>query len=292
MKKHAFLIMAHEHFDILELLLKQLDHERNDIYLHIDKKCGKVDEQHFGNCCKESSFKMIPRRNIYWGHSSIVECELDLLKAALESQEDYLYLHLLSGVDLQIKSTEEVHLFFDNHPNNQFLAPRSLKSGLGGMDRYYFFLPLRAYSKVLAKGLDILFQKTQKILRIHRLDKWKNISMMKCQQWFSITPDFAAYVLQEQHFIHEFIRFTSCSDEMFLGTVLVNSPYIGQLYTHSALYGHLRMIDRERPEKASPHTWTIDDWDMIRNAENCFWARKFNEERDADIIKKVVETWP
>ena len=40
MDKHAILIMAHNQFDILEKLLIMLDHERNDIYIHIDRKSG------------------------------------------------------------------------------------------------------------------------------------------------------------------------------------------------------------------------------------------------------------
>lgn len=292
MRKHAFLLIAHEHFQILELLLTQLDHERNDIYLHIDRKCGRIDEERFRRCCRKSRLVFIPRRRVYWGHSSLVACELDLLQAAVDSGEDYAYYHLLSGTDLQIRSTEEIHRFFDNRPPRQFLAPRDLESGLRGMDRYYFFLPLRAYSRVLARGLDTVSRLLQKLFRVHRLKKWQGIRMMKTQQWFSITAEFAEYVLQQRDFIRSFTRFTSCSDEMFLGTVLANSPFFRQLSRHSALYGHLRLIDRERAEKASPHTWTIDDWDMIEQAQNCFWARKFNEERDPDVIRKVVETWP
>lgn len=34
-KKHGILIMAHNQFEILMI---QLDHERNDIYIHIDRK--------------------------------------------------------------------------------------------------------------------------------------------------------------------------------------------------------------------------------------------------------------
>lgn len=36
--KHAFLIIAHNEYPILEVLLSMLDDERNDIYLHIDKR--------------------------------------------------------------------------------------------------------------------------------------------------------------------------------------------------------------------------------------------------------------
>ena len=37
-KKHAILIMAHNQFEILEKLMIQLDHQRNDLYIHIDRK--------------------------------------------------------------------------------------------------------------------------------------------------------------------------------------------------------------------------------------------------------------
>lgn len=36
MKKHAYLIIAHNDFEILENLIILLDDMRNDIYIHID----------------------------------------------------------------------------------------------------------------------------------------------------------------------------------------------------------------------------------------------------------------
>ena len=36
--KHAFLIIAHGKFNQLQILLNLLDDERNDLYVHIDKK--------------------------------------------------------------------------------------------------------------------------------------------------------------------------------------------------------------------------------------------------------------
>ena len=42
-ERHAYLIMAHNNFYILEKLLILLDDPRNDIYIHIDKKVSKFD---------------------------------------------------------------------------------------------------------------------------------------------------------------------------------------------------------------------------------------------------------
>lgn len=289
-KKHAMLIMAHNQFSILEKLIQMLDDERNDLYIHIDRKSCSKSEAYYRSLCRRSRVFFIPRMRLYWGHSSLVDCELALLKAALASGEDYAYLHLLSGVDLQIKPTEEIHRFFDEHPQNQFIALRNVYSGLGGMRRYYFFMPLRFYSKILYKGLDLVSAFIQRLLRVDRL-KGANYAICKSQQWFSITADCAAYVVSQEDFIRRFTRFTCCSDEMFLGTVIVNSAYKDQIFhPYRSPIGHMRLIDRDRPEKASPHTFTKEDWPMIQQSP-CFWARKFNEQRDPEIIERVFSTW-
>lgn len=41
--KHAFLIMAHGSLPLLRVLLSMLDDERNDIFLHIDRKSDMLD---------------------------------------------------------------------------------------------------------------------------------------------------------------------------------------------------------------------------------------------------------
>lgn len=37
MQKHAYLILAHENTIVLRRILALLDHERNDVFIHIDK---------------------------------------------------------------------------------------------------------------------------------------------------------------------------------------------------------------------------------------------------------------
>ena len=54
MKKHAYLIMAHTQPELLKKLLQMLDDERNDIYLHIDKKVKNFDFDKFKNIAKKS----------------------------------------------------------------------------------------------------------------------------------------------------------------------------------------------------------------------------------------------
>ena len=42
--KHAFLILAHNEFDILKALVRSLDDVGNDIYIHFDRKVNLLPE--------------------------------------------------------------------------------------------------------------------------------------------------------------------------------------------------------------------------------------------------------
>ena len=42
--RHAYLIMAHNEWELLNTLLSLIDDSRNDIFLHIDKKVKKMPE--------------------------------------------------------------------------------------------------------------------------------------------------------------------------------------------------------------------------------------------------------
>ena len=117
MKKHAYLIMAHNEFDMLRRLLKELDDPRNDIYLHIDKKAKGFDFNILRNSVKHSQLILIPGMNIYWGTISQVKCELRLMQAAAKGQ--YHYYHLLSGSDFPLKSQDYIHEYLATGNNKR-----------------------------------------------------------------------------------------------------------------------------------------------------------------------------
>lgn len=119
MNKHAYLIIAHNNFYILKKLIALIDDERNDIYIHIDKKTKNFKKDDFMNICKKSQVYFIKRISVYWGDYSQVQCELNLLKAAIKG--NYQYYHLISGVDLPIKSQDYIHDFFDINNNIEYV---------------------------------------------------------------------------------------------------------------------------------------------------------------------------
>lgn len=98
--KHAFLIIAHNEYPVLEVLLSMLDDERNDIYLHIDKRATELFQQIKKVKMQKAGFYLIENPiKVYWGDISQVQVEYLLFETAL-SHGPYAYYHLLSGTDL------------------------------------------------------------------------------------------------------------------------------------------------------------------------------------------------
>ena len=112
-QKHAYLIICHNNFEILEMLIKAIDHKRNDIYIHIDKKCKNVPFEKIKQLPVYSKINFTKRNSITWGDYSQIKAELTLLKSAIANE--YKYYHLISGVDFCLKSQEEIHSFFDEN---------------------------------------------------------------------------------------------------------------------------------------------------------------------------------
>jgi len=119
--KHAYLIIAHGELYILERLLKSIDDERNDIFLHADKKWRDFDAEKIQRFVKKSRLFFTPRLDVRWGAFSQIECELSLFKMAT-SNGKYAYYHLLSGVDMPLARQDKIHQFFEENNGKEFVA--------------------------------------------------------------------------------------------------------------------------------------------------------------------------
>lgn len=175
--KHAYLILAHNNFYTLKVLLKLLDNENNDIYIHIDKKTRNVPKEEILSVVQKSNLHWVTPIKTYWGHSSLVNAELKLIKTAILNGE-YEYLHLISGVDLPLKKQSEIHKFFEDNKGKEFVGFSNLKNNYEDRVKYYYWLQkYEKNSKIIAKLQEIL-TKFQKILKVNRL-KNSNINIQK-----------------------------------------------------------------------------------------------------------------
>lgn len=144
MDKHAYLIMAYNNPKQLLSLIGLLDDPRNDIYVHIDKDADFPMEI-FTSCTSKAILTLVPRVSVRWAHYSQVEAELQLLHSATE-HDKYLYYHLLSGMDLPLKSQDYIHDYFRDK-NTEFIGivPHESKYNLRHVISKYPLLKYKRY---------------------------------------------------------------------------------------------------------------------------------------------------
>ena len=121
MEKHAYLFIVFNNFKVLEKSLRLIDDERNDIYIHLDKKSNNKEElEKITSKLKKSNVYFTERTDVRWGAYSQVECELLLLKQATQICK-YKYYHLLSESDMPLKTQNEIYNFFENNEGTEFI---------------------------------------------------------------------------------------------------------------------------------------------------------------------------
>lgn len=287
MKKHAFLIMAHGSFDMLRELVGALDDGRNDIFIHIDKKAEGFEPEYIKSAASLSRVVFLPRMSAHWGGYSLIKCALALLSAACAAG-DYAYLHLISGVDLPLRPMREIHAFFDAHEGEEFVecSSRSLdQNTLCRISLYHFFNEWRI-SAVRRRALEdrsLAFQMKRGVDRT----AGDATVYMKGAQWFSISGELARYALTQKEDIRRRYRFTNCCDEVFLQTLIYNSPYRERLYQSDGGYGNLRYT-RWIEGQNSPAVLRMGDLAAI-DASRCLFARKFERSVDGEIVDIILK---
>jgi hypothetical protein len=284
MKKQAFLILASNLGEQVIKLIKNLAIEENfDIFIHVDKKIGSINKSTFK---KFKNVFFIDRIRTDWASFSLVEAELKLLRKAVMTN-DYSYVHLLSGSDLPLKSNSEIIEFFKNE-THQFVDFEEINT-YKVMKRIDYYYPLQKFAGK-KRGIVWFLQKIgvvgQKVLNINRTRKLQNINFAKGSQWFSITGEFANFILKDSLGVINVLKHGQTVDELLVQTVLLNSPFIKDISNPN--YGNLRFIKWKERDVNSPEILTIKDLNELKNTNKLF-ARKFDETVDEKIVESILK---
>ena len=284
-QRHAYLILAHNEFYVLETLLTLLDNEQNDIYVHIDKKVKNIPFESLNRAVKRSKLYFVERQKVQWGGDSLITCELRLLGEA--TKRKYAYYHMLSGVDLPIKTQEEIHQFFEENQGKEYLSFDSEAMATGSflyrIQYWYFFQNVvgrnRRWRDKMLRLVQRMLICIQKLLLVNRYQH-ANVTFYKGANWFSITHDLAIHVLNQKRFIRKYCYRGLMADEIFLQTIAMNSPF-----RNSIVNSDLRYIDWNR---GKPYTITNEDFEDLISSDR-LWARKFSAVANQEIIDRIAK---
>lgn len=262
-----------------------LDDERNDIYIHMDKKNTNYNSEELQKEVTKSGFYSIDRISVMWGGYSQIDTVLNLLQSAAKNGS-YQYYHLLSGADLPIQTQDDIHSFFDKYSGKEFVGFNDVrKKDLYQVNLYHIFQEHLGRGNKFSLCCNSFFLNAQKIFHINR-NRRNNIDFRKGANWFSITDSLARYVIQQEEWIRQIFKYTRCCDEIFLQTVIANSSFIDSVYDVSNINDNvaaLRLIDWKR---GTPYTYCAKDYKELIDSPMMF-ARKFDCNLDCEIVKKI-----
>lgn len=284
--KHAFLINAHNNFNVLKVLLSQLSHKDFDIYIHVDAKTKTLPKEMLLASVKNASINFIERMNVAWGEYSNVKSIIALMTAASKSYHDYY--HVISGADLMLVTPDEFIKFFENNRGFEFVG--FSKTFNEDLYRYRHYFRAKARSKSPSVGL--MFARIHKLLII--IQKVFGLAVdvkydvvKKGADWYSVTHEAVKFIIQEEPTFRKYFYRASTPTEFLPHTILYNSDfrdriYQPQPYTEGAAC--LRYIDWDRGQ---PYTFTINEKEELLSVKGYIFARKFDENIDMDIVKAV-----
>ena len=292
--RHAYLIKANNQFELLQLLLRLLDHPNHDFFIHVDVKAKDFCSEEIVKAVKHSRVYFTQERlDVAWGSSSIVWCDLLLFKTA-NAHGPYSYYHLLSGMDLPLRTAQQIYDFFEDNSGKEFIHyctdafcrdPQQKKR----IAQYHFLQQKIGKSNGPLRIVERLSLLTQRIIGIDRTRAYSGKFSIG-SEWCSVTQAFVEYLLQEEAWIRKHFRWCCIADECYLQTLTDRSPFRKTLYMpdpQGDYHSCMRYIDFHRgPGDGSPYIFRGEDFDLLINSGFIF-ARKFDIKAHPDICYQL-----
>lgn len=279
MGRYAYLIIAHNEFEILSLLVSMLDDERNDIYVHIDRKVKNIPELRTE---RSSLYVLEDRIDVRWGNYSQIKCEYLLWESAFANGK-YDFYHLISGTHLPLKSQNKIHSFFDGYYGKNVFSNLEKRNKdyqeILKVHRLNFCTRTYASPKVQVSTISQFFWKM-----FIAIQRWLNITINNDTQfywannWCGLSQNAVAYLIENKDKILKKYRWSFCGDEWFAPTELMSSELRKDNINIQYLYN---TIGRNNASELD-----LTDLYMMESGDYCF-ARKFSS-KHSDIINWVL----
>lgn len=292
---HAYLIIAHNQFDLLKKVIKMLDHPKHHIYVHISKKVKNFPKDEFDGLTKYSPVVFTPRVPVSWGAYSQVESELTLIDSAIS--KEYGFYHIISGVDMPLKTADEIYNFFEANKGKEFVEfmtddeniatdqfVENTKNRINSYQLFRQYIPRNKDTFLKRQQSRLIYwQKRFGVDRVKTLDR----KIGRGSNWISISHELASYIIANRKWIKKHFNYTFCCDEIFLQTLMEGTDFKNRLYADKdGRRANMRFIDWER---GRPYTFTDDDYDELMSSGYMF-ARKFDSGKYPEICEIIYKT--
>lgn len=228
--KHAIVVLAHDDMPILVRLINSFDDDF-DFYIHIDQDWIEFNESAIRkNLYNSHVVKFFCWRHVKWGSMDIIKTQMRLIDIAL-TEKPYDYIHLMSGHDILLRSSEEVKDFFYIHNGEEFIDYHQLpflkwEKGTFARLNVFGLYDVLDYNKKGHRRIIEAFIRIQKRLGYKRNIPTQYPRLFGGSNWMSLTGNCWKYILKNYNksFLRR-LRFTFASDEVFYHSVVMNSGF-------------------------------------------------------------------
>jgi len=291
-----YLLLAHKNFNQLSFLIKKLKTKNSKIYLHVDGKVKFSPEF-------ENVIYIKNRVKTYRWWFSQIRTEVTWIKQIFENMKYWDHLIIISGQCRPIKKIENIEKYIDGLWNESCLELQDDNCILQKVDRYYFndldlCMPrlnrwlcnliekiwynmgrtkVPVINIILSEIVNIILPRRKYLKTKYKIYKWGNWIVLSYKHTKRVV-DFLK--TDEWKKFYKSFRMTNCADEIFLQTMLYNSPMKNEIKNELLWY-----VKWEK-NTSSPYIITLDFYDEIKNSGKLF-ARKFDINKDWAIVEKL-----
>ena len=304
MTRIAYLLLVHQQPKQTAYLVRALAHVNSFLFIHVDARADK-------NTFEEAIQKEAGIANVtfiadrvhgLWGHFSLVEASLLLLKKAVANSTPFDHFVLLSGQDFPLKSNTYISQFLSKYKGYDFIEYYSLPSDKlrekqGGLYR------VNRYHQIAKKKHSEFPPYSKKPVLNALFNAWANwhhsavrkmpLSMQPYagSQWWLLSRDTVVMILsflKENKEVENFFQNVWIPDEIFFQTVLYHlkgdDPCI--------INKNYRFIEWEKKADldfiSNPKELTVLDFEQLQKTEALF-ARKFDEIQSSELLQQLLK---
>jgi hypothetical protein len=273
--KIAYLIRAHYAPAQLGRLVDRLDSENAAFFIHISARTSGGTHSKMQQAVGErANVQWVERVATYYAGFSLVQSTIVGLQA-IAAAEPTSHTVILSGQDYPARPTPEIEQFFQQQPGKSFVEHFALPvvdkwpGEHGGLDRIRYRYFERINYKTRTLRLPILRRRFPPGLQPYGGGAW-------CALSHDAVRYITSFVDQKPDVVR-FFRHVKIPDEIFMHTVLLNSPLRDTVVGNDVHY-----IDWSHGG-AHPKTLGTEDYDRILESGKLF-ARKFDVRYDTTIL--------
>jgi len=250
-----------------------------DLYaIHIDRNAPAVIQREYraivGDC---QNVFFVPSIGVVWGGIDLIRAEMNAIEQALEINHNWQYLINLTAQDYPLMPLNLIRTQLEKSWPSNFVACHSLQSVHWKIRKRCWFWHIEFQNRRYWTPLPLL---PRQDVRFGWYGPWWHILTRDFCRWWVTSAKAQRYCKA-----HEYI---GMPDEMLMQNLVNDSPFeesINSECKHAMIW---RYPWEGRKNSAHPNILTMRDLPYLTSS-NAFFARKFDQSVDRDILLSLAE---